>query len=694
MIPKLHSCLFRILPGLLLLSWNCAFAQDSRNGYWLPPYDTLRIFIVYAELAGDPDDPGSIRGWKAGSLPPEPGYLFDHRLMEGEEPRGIITRYYYQASFGRYIVLGDHYPRIVSIDFKEASRRGIDQVLQRITDPGTGDILTAHGYSVNDGDFDFITTGRTGMPKKTEPDSLMDMVMVIWRVNSKMTKDLSAGYCVPGIKMFAMGSMRGMNSYSSFVDKNYTRYTIIRHEFSHLLLGGNNFHTGGAGAGTKTFMPEAGGYAMLSSYLRSSPVYCAFDRRRLGWKHPGNRFQISARNSRDGSEINADLSYGQAFPHGSDEFVIRDFVETGDAIRIELPYLRNRSENIKSQWLWLENHQRLPGNLDHDKASRRGLYAYIQVGKEILSGPGTYRGLCNYTWPVSAFGNYDFRISEKTGECSVTEAFSNPFTGYNNLIYGAYDLEEKDGVIIRNELFLAKRMKVNGRYPDTADFNYPTYPLFGTSFDAFRPGDKIGLSRNPAAVPVLTYRTSSSPRARPTTPLDSDNRTIHLNGISVEFLEQRADGSIKLRIRWDDTRIDRDVRWCGDIRLYEELELERGIDIMLDRGLTPTRPMNPVRIRGEYVFSDPTTFTVNRGAGIRMDKGSRLIVRNNSSLVLEPGSRIDLEKRAKIVIADSSRLIVHPGTRIGGKGRIILGRSASLETEAASIEVGIKSQGK
>ena len=219
-----------------------------------------------------------------------------------------------------------------------------------------------------------------GSPKETKPDSLIDVVMVIWRVNSKMTTDLSAGFCATGKKMYRMKAMKGMNSYSSFVNKHYKNPSIIRHEFSHLLLGGNNFHTGGAGAGTKTFMSDVGGYAMLSSYLRSSPVYCSFDRRRLGWKHADNQLQISTRDPRTGTEITADLSYGQEDSHGSGEFILRDFVQTGDAIRIELPYLQVSSDKINRQWLWLENHQKAEGNIDHEKANRKGLYADIQKG--------------------------------------------------------------------------------------------------------------------------------------------------------------------------------------------------------------------------------------------------------------------------------------------------------------------------
>jgi len=319
---------------ILLFSGFVVWAQESRQGYWLPPVDTLRIFIVYAEVSNDPDDPVSVNGWEEKEMPPDPDYLFDYQLVPGQEPEAVITRYYHQASFGRYVVLGDYYPDLISIDYGQLRGNGFDQVIEKIVKNTPDDIVSRHGFSINEGDFDLLSTSSYGKPKTFTSDSYIDMVMVIWRVNSKITTTMSAGFCVPGKRNFSIGDMMGTNSHSTFVMKDYTGYTIVRHEFSHLLLGGNNFHTGGSGAGTKTFMSSAGGYAMLSSWDKSSPVYNAFDRRRMGWKNPENQFQISARDPLSGNERDGDLSYGQEFENGSGEFILRDFVGTGDAIRI------------------------------------------------------------------------------------------------------------------------------------------------------------------------------------------------------------------------------------------------------------------------------------------------------------------------------------------------------------------------
>jgi len=676
----------------VLLAGRTVLSQDSRLGYWLPAKGTLRIFLVYAEALNDPDEPGWTEGWAPGQLPRNPGYFFDHDLDPGETRKGIMTKYYHQASFGEFNVLADYYPKLISVDFNNMRGRGFRQVMDTILQQTGEDVITANGYSVNAGDFDEFTLAyRHGSSKAIQPDSMIDMVMVIWRVNSKITPSSSGGYCMPYRMNYSFKAMKGFMAYSYFVNEGAANYVILRHEFSHLLLGGNNFHTGGSGAGTKTFMSSAGGYAMLSSWDRSSQVYNAFDRRRLGWQHPENQYQVSARDPLTGKEIETDLVYKQSFSHGHNEFIIRDFVNTGDAIRIELPYLQETSGTINKQWLWLENHQKLPGMLDHGKAQGKGIYAFIQVGKEPMSGPGTYGGNCNYTWPLSAMGNYDMVIDEAQEIYHVNDALENPFTGYNNLILGAWDLKDRDGIIDRNELFFAKNMKVNGAYPDSSFYNLDTYPLFGTASDAFQPGDRIASDQNPAAVPLPTYRTSSNVRARPAAPASSDNRIIHLNGIAIDVLDQVSDGSIRIRISWDENRLQSNVRWCGNIHLHEQLHIDKKIRLLIDQGLTPQKPKDPIEFEGEQVFADFSSLVLQPGSKLILEKNSRLVVDNGSTLTLLEGSEIEIGPRARIIIHPSAKIQAGDNAIIKGRGKIILEEGARIEfTKESYIDVKMK----
>jgi hypothetical protein len=679
-----------LLLCLLLVTLPTAWCQESRNGYWLPARGTIRIFLVYAETLNDPDEPGTMAGWEPGKLPRNPGYFFDHELQAGDQPRGIMTRYFYQASFGQFLVLADHYPELITVDFNQMNGNGFRQVLDSIVQHTGKDIITANGYAVNDGDFDFFSLAKgKGTPKVSQPDSLLDMVMVIWRVNSRITTSSSGGYCMPYHMSYPFKSMKGFMAYSYFVNEGAQNYVILRHEFSHLLLGGNNFHTGGSGAGTRTFMSSAGGYAMLSSWDRSSQVYNAFDRRRLGWRPTENQYQISARDPSTGREVDGDLVYLQPFEHGSNEFILRDFVSTGDAVRLELPYLRLPSPKVSKQWLWLENHQQLPGNLDHGEASRKGVYAFVQVGKEALSGPGTFGGDANYTWPVSAMGNYDMEIDEETGMYDLEDGLRDPLAGYNNLIRGAWDLGERDGVIYRDELFLASNMKLNGEFLDSSMYQYMTYPLFGTAMDAFLPGDRIAIDQNPAAVPVLTYRTSASRRAKPAAPAPSDNRIIHLNGIAIDILEQLDDGSIRIRISWNGNRLRSGVRWCGNIHLHEHLEVDPKVTLLVDQGLTPQRPGDPISFKGKKVFAGPSSLVLQPGSSLVLGKRSRLVMSNGSTLSLLEGSEIEIGRRASIIIEPSAGIGTAEGSVIRGRGRIIISEAASSSLNG-SLDVRVR----
>jgi hypothetical protein len=83
----------------------------SRNGYYLAPYDTLKVLIVFAEIdySGDTlfSEPDTYPdAWDAGALPDWKDDLLDPTWSGS--PQAKLTKYYYEASFGKLIVLGDY----------------------------------------------------------------------------------------------------------------------------------------------------------------------------------------------------------------------------------------------------------------------------------------------------------------------------------------------------------------------------------------------------------------------------------------------------------------------------------------------------------------------------------------------------------------------------------------------------------
>src|SRR5690606_30956583 len=120
-------------------------------------------------------------------------------------------------------------------------------------------------------------------------------------------------------------------------------------------------------------------------------------------------------------EVNGDLD-----PLAGDTgiFVLRDFVPSGDALRIRMPFL---PEGEYPQWLWIENHQTEARNgcptdrfqyegpgMPCVRPAAPGIYAQMQVDKDQRSGSNIYGGYADYLRPVLANGNFDRQLRGDT----------------------------------------------------------------------------------------------------------------------------------------------------------------------------------------------------------------------------------------------------------------------------------------
>lgn len=120
-------------------------------------------------------------------------------------------------------------------------------------------------------------------------------------------------------------------SYCSFGTHEHIPTEIMRHEFGHQIFGDNSFHCAGGGSQMNYWIPMTGGWSAMG--LANSSLLCwnAWDRQRFNWKGTGNIYTISARDMM-GNEVNGDLDINN--PNDAGVFILRDFVTTGDAIRI------------------------------------------------------------------------------------------------------------------------------------------------------------------------------------------------------------------------------------------------------------------------------------------------------------------------------------------------------------------------
>ncbi|MCC6840169.1 MAG: hypothetical protein IT230_08430 [Flavobacteriales bacterium] len=661
---------------------------NSANGWYLSPHGTIRILVIFAEVDYDKDpakdpQPKGAPHWPKGQLPTWKDELFDP--FPTDKPKGEVTRYYRDVSLGRFTVLGDYINRLVTIRESEQDRMGDWSAMAWEGANKFGELITAHGLSV--ADFDQWTDGgKPGMPKINLPDDLpsYDHVMVIVRNSHVLTHGQGSTDAGSAGLLYGHPS----DTQSRFGAKNGLPFGILKHEFNHLLLGGNNFHSGGGNAPIFTgyFIPVQGGWSLMGAANSSLLTCSGWDRDRMGWQPPGSRYRIRARNL-DGAEVNADID-----PLAGDTglYVLRDFVSTGDALRIRMPFI---PADEHPQWLWLENHQGTARNssptdqfqyqyMSCVKPAVPGIYAQMQVDKDRRTGRDIYGGHADYLRPVLANGNYDWRLRGDTitFKClwpGPTEPFlskpawSNPLTGTQEQEFPLFD-KNGDGKLTRKEAIVPRVGIWNGRMVDDGGY-------MGSSRHAFTPqgNHRIAMGTNPSSANMLTLAANMNKEVNKAK--NPDNRTVYLNGISVELQEQRANGDMVVRVRSGDTHLAEDVRWCADSIVLPALggyrgtalTLAPGKTLLIDRSATPTRLGEQGGNGAGAWFSPATRFTVAAGALVVLERKAELRLLNNSVMHLMPGSELQLDPRAKLDIRPGCKVVLHGNAQLNAPERLL-----------------------
>ena len=663
----------------LFASIGVAFAQPaaapvqrSENGYFMSPNGELHIMVVYAEIDFDSSyghlspvkNPKGTVGWKKGKLPNWKQWAVSKTSSE----KGWLTKYFRQASFDQFKVTGDVLDSIITIPLSSIRdkrgkvvetesfannyyRRAVINKINSITEP-----KFLFGSELKE--FDRWTYNGSGKENTEAPNGKLDLVMIVWRNLHVYGMGEMSGFVTQG----NYGNLWGMDTdmYSMFKTESMLPMVVMRHEFSHMLYGGNNFHTAGGGVGTRTFITTAGGYSNMSAADTYSPTWNGWDRERLGWKNPENTYLLNAKCANTGEDVNGELVYGEELC-GKGEYILRDFVTTGDVIKIKLPHLPG---HVRNQYLWIENHQRLEGMVDHDKVVPKGLFAYVQVGKDKREGRNIFHGVNNYLWPLIAHGNYDFDYNAENKGLYLYQSKANPLTGYNYEVRPIVDLNNDDKIRVtqdvnpKTEHVFPAMLFIEGREVEKDYFTFGQYPMFGTKEMPFRPElhNKIGISYNPAPTPVYSHSGAH--------PQKDDNRRIYLNGISIEVMRMDSTGDMKLKIRWDDFDIVENVRWCGDILLKEEVNVKRGKSISLDQGYSVQVTKAVQKIDGESVFAEPTILEIDSGATLRLGKFANLWIKSGSSLFIEKGATLEMENNSNINIERGGHLFIEEGAKV------------------------------
>ncbi len=681
---------------LLVVSCRLAVAQtdstnipNSENGWVLSPHGMIRVLVLFAEIDYDKNpkndpQPGGADHWPKGQLPTWKDDVFDAK--PSSLPHAMVSRYYHDMSLGDYEVLGDYVDKLIVLkesEYKNLSNFSANAVAEANK---LGVLHTAHNLRIEDFDL-WKRGGKAGLPKINSPDDphSYDHVMVILR-NSTLTH--GQGSTDPGSpgKLFGYES----DSESRFGAMNGLPFEILKHEFNHQLLGGNNFHSGGGNASqfTSYFTCLQGGWSLMGAASSSLLTCSAWDRDRLGWRAKNARFRINARNAQ-GDPVSADLDPAKG---DTGVFILRDFITSGDALRIRMPFL---PEDEYPQWIWLENHQTYEHNgCPTDKFHYQtempcvrkavpGIFAAMQVDREKRHGSDIYGGNADYLRAIPASGDFDVYLhgDTVTYQCLwpgrapvhvVQDRWADPLAGSEDMELPLFDVNG-DGRIHRGSEAIAPRVEIrNGKELDEGVF-------FGHARHAFTPGGvkRIGMGTNPSSANMLTLLNNGDKEMNKGHA--PDNRTVYLNGISVELLEQRANGDIVVHVRANDTRIINDIRWCADSIVLPPLHgengraltLATGKKILIDRSRTPTR-LTLQEETGVYrYFAPPTRFTISSGALVVLEKKSSLRLENGSVVHVMPGAQLLLDPSAKLILDPTSRIIVHGDARITASPRLL-----------------------
>ena len=737
---------------MLLVPISNLYCQNSTNGSSLSPKGRLNVFLIFAEIdaAGCPNKefPGSDPNWPAGSLPKNLGNTsaannwYSHTYTSGGVPSGELTRYYYEMSMGNFILCGDYYPKVVKISCNDVSSAydgstGTAKVFNIINaaHSSSNPIVTANGHTLDYFDNWTYVSGQ-GAQQVNSPDGKIDMVVVIWR-NFAWPMG-SQGYGMSG-SFWGNTYLQNMpiegGSYFRLVNASTEFYKA---EFFHALFGGNEFHTG-AGASTRTtFMTGQGDFSMTAQTLGKgavSQVACGWDRDRLGYYNPTSdyskyvgtsltkQYSISAINQ-GGTEVPSDISIDNN-PNQM-TFVLRDFVKTGDAIRIRLPHVGSGPED--NQYLWLENHTGASefDKLAWSKSTERpcrydwasGVYSYIQVGRDDKTN---FDGKGDFLAPLTAEGNYDFyyRLDKLTqppandceswwgnkgvpyekGSDPNGHSMSNPFTGLSDLNF-IVDLDNDNGpnnsaTYIPNgngKLFDGYNSDI-GKYETPTSGTFSVYengavksywPGKGDELDAFKVGRKINIASNPASTPVYTF----AKRNEATTTLDVDlcyeNRHIWLSGLSISIDNSMSFGSklgtaYVVTVKWDDYLVNKNVRWAGNIVLRDIAEdpqnrqstiiVDNGTQVLLDQGFSPTQHQT---VQAAYkdngttkkLLAEPTILLVENQTKMVMNPSSELRVKNGSTFHLQEGGVYEMNSNSVMSVESTGFLCVDNPTNI------------------------------
>ncbi len=341
------------------------------------PGQFMRALIVFVQFD---DDNTPVTNWSKGSMPTWANDLIDNTASSSYSNL-TISDYFKDMSDGDFDFIGDIYPNLISLPTTKAYGSANRDVIG-ILNSNISDFTRYDNWSFNGTSFVF---------SQGSGDGYLDMLIIIYRYGNA-TFGLSGGIAMlnigteytthDGIKINGSstdvkGSGITTNNKGNQPDA-FSEALHLAHEYGHYLFGGGHIRTGGLMSGAPY------------DYYGDTKTMSAWERERLG--------------------------YISTYLAGYDGYTktIGDYVSTGDAIKVTIPY----NSSTSGEYLMIENHQRLS---PYDQVIRGGtiegaLDPNCQIGKGV------------YVWYIRDGNSYPPNIYAITADGLWNWAFDSWIT--------------------------------------------------------------------------------------------------------------------------------------------------------------------------------------------------------------------------------------------------------------------------
>jgi len=671
------------------------------NGGVFTPRGDLRILVIFVSYGGVYDTL-PVDGWDKDSEFPawasnqNKAFYTDFSefrtdIYSDTNPQSV-SNFYYQMSQGNFRIVANYYPHRVRVDPTNTADLGS---LHKM-------VLNQIGGNFNWSDFD----NRKNAPNYQEsnvyssPDGIIDYIVFCHRFNKHWDSFPATwmyninydGATGTNLNMYPIQSSGGMRATHGFklMSGGMAPISIFPHEMGHQLYNAPHYGGDNGVVGEYFYSPSAGWGMMRTDWSYS----CA-----AGWE----RYILDWVPSITANGVPSDIT---ATSHGPSAYVyeLRDFITTGDAIRIKVPSFDNTNT-----YLWLENHQGYSVfDANHNGTAfcgapiekhKPGVTAYVEIYSGVKDSFFTIFDHGNGVRWLSRLGSHDFSVRDTSIEedaiCGNTayrffSGMQNPIGGQNVNENIRYDFDNNGHIeyntaasgsihnTAKNEQ--APVVLLNGRRGTAKYFT-------GTGMQ-FQKGDKVGIAHNPCVTNIPFY---SEPEMK--------LGNFYLNGISFKIIDQLPDGTMVVQINLDDVCIDKDVRWAaGSIILTDitgdarpDICVHPSVTMAIDKSGTPNRhknPANPSQTSSiQEDFITPTVFTCRPGSYFKQEPHSTVRAIRQSTLVLDSGSVYEVGDGAQLRIEPSAALLVRNGAtlRVLGRGHVEVLDSAHICIEPGAI---------